>query len=79
MSEKIKLLEALAKIAEAFDLLEVEIQEGDPKPGIKRKKSTASRCRIHSFSFCRTAEITDTDVVHLEYGFVSKNLIMLKR
>jgi acetyl-CoA carboxylase biotin carboxyl carrier protein len=37
MSEKLKLLEELAKIAEAFDLLEVEFQEGEIKLRIRRK------------------------------------------
>lgn len=37
MSEKIRLLEELVQIAEKFDLLEVEFQEGDIKLKIKRK------------------------------------------
>lgn len=37
MSDRIKLLEELVQIAEKFDLLEVEFQEGDTKLRIKRK------------------------------------------
>jgi len=37
VSEKIRLLEELVQIAEKFDLLEVEFQEGDIKLKIKRK------------------------------------------
>ncbi len=37
MSEKIKLLEELIKMAERFDLLELEFQEGDTRLRIKRR------------------------------------------